>query len=268
MAICDDPKLTYLNNLGYSVLRYPRQGIAPLGIIAADCKKRDLMGTLDQIWKSSVAVPVPGPQLAAGNISGFRSSDLKISAGLDILANALNGMFGGSAPSVDVAYADAKSMQFQLGDVTTSGIDPFVIGDYITKGELASQNPFVRRYFTGQDGTRAYVISQVLLAKSLKVTAKRDDSTAVKVDVPAIQAAVGAKAGVTVSGSDSTEVTYSNPMPLVFGFQMFEVIYAGGRWDVRGVAPAAATAFSDESDADHDPVVADGELMEIGYTGF
>lgn len=70
--------------------------------------------------------------------------------------------------------------------------------------------------------------------------------------------------GVTVTGSDGTEVTYSNAVPLVFGFQMFEVIYTEGQWDVRGVAPAAATAFSDEGDADHNPVVADGELMEIG----
>lgn len=145
-----------------------------------------------------------------------------------------------------------------------------MIGDYITKGELATQNPFVRRYFTGQDGTRAFVISQVLLAKSLKVTAKRDNST-VKVDVPAIQAAIGAKAGVTVSGSDSTEVTYSNAVPLVFGFQIFEVIYARGQWEVRGVAPAAAIAFSDDettADPGHSPFVADSELMEIGYTGF
>src|SRR3954469_2363025 len=144
MAICVDPKLTYLNDLGYNVLRLPRQGIAPLGIIGVDGKSKAWLGTLDQIWKSAVPVPQVGAPQLAGAISGFRTSELKASIGLDILANALNGMFGGSAPSVTSAYSDAKTVQFQLGDVTAVGIDPFVIGNYIAQGELATQNPFVR----------------------------------------------------------------------------------------------------------------------------
>jgi hypothetical protein len=44
---------------------------------------------------------------------------------------------------------------------------------------------------------------QVLLAKSIKVVAKKDASTTVTVNVPAIQAALGAKVGVTAGGSDS-----------------------------------------------------------------
>jgi hypothetical protein len=30
MGICKDPRLTYLNDLGYDVIRLPRRGIAPL----------------------------------------------------------------------------------------------------------------------------------------------------------------------------------------------------------------------------------------------
>jgi hypothetical protein len=154
--------------------------------------------------------------------------------------------------------------------VTTSGIDPFVIGNYIAQGELASQNPFVRKYFGGEKGTQALVISQVLLAKSIKVVAKKDDSTAVNVNVPAIQAALGAKVGVTVGGSDSTEVTYQNSEPLVFGFQIFEIAFAGGQWTVRGVAPSGGTSFSDGDDTDLPgsdlPIVAPAELVEIDYT--
>ncbi len=272
MALCVDPKLTYLNELGYSVLRLPRQGIVPLGIIGIDGKSKAWLGTLDQIWKSAVSVPPVGAPQLSGAISGFRTSDLKLSAGLDILANALNGMFGGSAPSVNGAYSDAKSVQFQLGDVTTSGIDPFVIGNYIAKGELASQNPFVRKYF-GQKGTQALVISQVLMAKSIKVTAKKDNSTSVNVNVPAIQAALGAKVGVTVGGSDNTEVTYQNAEPLVFGFQLFEIAWVAGQWNVRGVAPSGATSFSDAdpeisgADTQDLPIVAPAELVEIDFAG-
>ncbi len=270
MAVCVDPKLTYLNDLGYNVLRLPREGIAPLGVIGADGTSKSWLGTLDQIWKSEITVPVAGPQQAAGAISGFCTSDLKLSAGLEILANALNGMFGGKAPDVSGEYHDAKSMQFELGNVTVSGIDPFVIGNYVAKGELAAQNPFVRRYFSGEKGTKALVISQVLLAKSVKVTGKKDASTTVNVNVPAIQAALSAKGGVTVSSSDSTSVTYENAVPLVFGFQVFEIAYTAGQWEFRGVKPSAAVSFSEYAEAASDsrpdlPIVNEAELVEIDF---
>ncbi len=264
MAVCVDPKLTYLNDLGYSVLRLPRQGIAPLGVIGVDGDSKNWLGTLDQIWKSELPVPVPAPQQAAAKITGFRTSELKLSAGLDILANALSGMFGGSAPSVSGAYSDAKSIQFELGDVTVSGIDPFVIGNYIAKGELASHNPFVQRYFGGAKGTQVLVVSQVLLAKSIKVSAKRDDNKSANVNVPAIQAALGAKVGVTVTGTENTEVTYENAVPLVFGFQVYAITYVGGKWNIQGVAPSGAVAFADEDTPDA-PIVVPAELVEIRF---
>jgi hypothetical protein len=266
MAICVDPKLTYLNDLGYSVLRLPSQILKPLSILGVEGKARpQLLGTLDEIWTSEVPAPLAGPQQAAATISGFRTSDLKLSAGLDILGNVLNGMFGGAAPSVSAAYNSAKSVQFELGEVTILGITPLAIGNYIAMGELAGGNPFVRRYFGGQKDTRAMVVSQVLMAKSIKVTAKQDAGTAVNVDVPAIQAALGAKVGVTTGSSSGTEVTYENAVPLVFGFQVFEISYANGQWAVSGVAPGAAVAFADEESPDTQNV-SRGELVEIDFS--
>jgi hypothetical protein len=57
MGLCKDPRLTYLNDEGYNVVRLPRKGITPLGIIGRDHKSKTWLGTLDQIWRSEVPVP-------------------------------------------------------------------------------------------------------------------------------------------------------------------------------------------------------------------
>jgi hypothetical protein len=266
MRPCKDPRLTYLNDQGYCVLRLPRKGIVPLGIIGRAGNTKNWLGTLDQIWKSEAPVPVVGAPQTVSNLAGGKTSDIDVTFGLDILANALNGMFGGSAPSLDTHYKDAKSVQFKLGDVTSVSIDPFIIGNYITKGELASQNPFVKKYFGGDKRADALVITEILQARAIGVVAKKDDNTAVGVNVPAIQSVLGAKVGVSASGSDSTEVTYQNPDPLTFGFKVFKISFADGAWTIEEVAPSEKVAFADNEDNGPRPVVMAGGLVEIGYS--
>ena len=144
MGACKDPRLTYLNDLGYNVVRLPRKGIVPLGVIGRDNKSKTWLGTLDQIWKTDLTVPVPGAPNEVGDLKGQKTSDLKLSLGLEILANALSGMFGSTAPSLDTEYKNAKSLQFVFKDVQSVAIDPFEIGNFLAKGELNS-NPVVKR---------------------------------------------------------------------------------------------------------------------------
>jgi len=266
MRPCKDPRLTYLNDQGYCVLRLPRKGIVPLGIIGRAGNTKNWLGTLDQIWKSEAPVPVAGTPQTVSNMAGGTTSDIDVSFGLDILANALNGMFGGSAPSLNTHYKDAKSVQFKLGEVTSISIDPFIIGNYITKGELASQNPFVKKYFGGAPRADALVITEILQARAISVVAKKDDNTAVGVNVPAIQSVLGAKVGVAVSGSDNSEVTYQNPDPLTFGFKVFKISFAGGEWTIDEVAPSEKVAFSADEEYTPRPVVMAGGLLEIDYS--
>ena len=148
MPVCNDPRITYLNEAGYNVVRLPRRGIVPLGVIGRDGKARNWLGTLDQIWSSPLAAPQPGPLQPVATLSGTRTSDIKLSLGLDILANALSGMFGATAPSLTDSYRNATSLQFAFKDVRSVGIDPFAIGEFLSRGEVRP-NPFVTRYFSG-----------------------------------------------------------------------------------------------------------------------
>ena len=62
MLRCHDPRLTYLNDLGYNVVRLPRKGINPLGVLGRDGKSLSYLGTLDQIWRVRTRLQSPAIQ--------------------------------------------------------------------------------------------------------------------------------------------------------------------------------------------------------------
>jgi hypothetical protein len=264
MGICKDPRLTYLNGEGYSVVRLPRKGILPLGVIGRDHGTKNWLGTLDQIWHSELPVPSVGAPQTVSGINGQRSSDIKLSLGLEILGNALSGMFGSLAPSLDLAYKEAKSVQFTFRDVVSLSIDPFVIGNYLAKGDLAGSNVFVKKFFGGQKDVDALVITEVLQSRSLGVIGKKSDATSVAVNVPQIQAALGAKVEVKVANADTMEVTYVGPELLTFGFKVFGIGMLNGEWQIHGVEADEGTAFAVGSSPD--PIVSEDELVDIDYS--
>jgi hypothetical protein len=240
---CKDPSLTYLNKYGYNVVKLPRTGIDPLLVLGRDTGLTSI-GTIGTVWKTPGPAPQPGPARPAASVEGQQTEKLDLSIGLKLLANAL-AAFGATTPSVDFAYRKAAKVQFNLVNVVSVSIDPFVVGEYLATGDLNLNNPFVQRYFD-DDASRAYIITEVLKSDSVSVTATDSSGTEVKVDVPAISGVVGASVSVSPSSEGSATITYKGSEAVTFGFKAFEIIYANGRWAVEGVGPAAAMAFAAE----------------------
>lgn len=241
MAGCKDPSLTFLNSAGYNVIRLPRVGIEPLDILGKD-KSVERLGRVDQMWASTSALPaVNGPNDASA-VNGRKSSEMKLSIGLKLLSTALGAM-GAAVPELSFAYSKAKHVTFAFTDVKTVGVDPLVVGTYLSAGDLSSNNPFVRHYFEDEDCS-AFIITEVLKSKSITVTSTGDSGVEVGVDVPAIQQAVGVKVGVTTASSANSTLTYSGNELLAFGFKCFGIAFVNGRWEVFSAKPSAALAFS------------------------
>jgi|HubBroStandDraft_2_1064218.scaffolds.fasta_scaffold00415_14 hypothetical protein len=258
MAFCSDPRLTYLNGLGYNVLKLPREGVDPLEVVGRDNDSLEDLGQISTIWSSKAAVPQVAPPAQAVDINGQRTSDLKVSIGLDILASILQGM-GIDAPKVTAEYNQAKSIQFTFTDVQVSRVPPLEVGSYLAQGDLDQQNPFAS-YF--QDHNKeAYVITEVLKSQSITVTAKGSSGTTLAVNLPNIQKVVGVNASIAASASDNASLTYKGQKLLTFGFKVFGIAYANGSWQIHGQAPAGNIAFSLPSEPG--PVLlSDGQLLE------
>ena len=242
MAICKDPSLTYLNGLGYNVVRLPRSGIAPLDVLGREDKRLERLGTLSQIWASPLPPPSIGPPRPAADINGKRTDNLRLSIGMKILEGILAGM-GATLPQLGFAYQRARSVQFTFSGVVTVSVDPFELGRHLAAGDLDGRNPFVVHYFD-DEGCEAFVITEVLRSSVFSLSAKDESGVELSVDVPAIQQVVGANVSVTADAAGSTDVTYKGSELLTFGFKAFAIDYVNGAWRVRGVAPGGGMAFA------------------------
>jgi hypothetical protein len=258
MALCNDPRLTYLNGLGYNVLKLPREGVDPLEVVGRDHDSLEDLGQISSIWNSKSAVPQVAPLAQAVDINGQKTSDLKISIGLDILASILQGM-GVDAPKVTAEYNQAKSIQFTFTEVQVARVPPLEVGNYLAQGDLVQQNPFAS-YFQDHD-KEAYVITEVLKSQSITVTAKGSAGNSLAVNLPNIQKVLGVSASITASNSDNATLTFKGQKVLTFGFKVFGIAYANGSWQIHGQAPAGNLAFSLPSEPA--PILlSDGQLLE------
>jgi len=254
---CKDPALTFLNRFGYNVVKLPRTGIEPLLVLGRD-KALEPIGTISTVWSAPNAPPVPWSPRAATSIEGQKSDKLDLSIGLKILSNAL-AAFGATTPSLEFAYTRARKVQFTFSNVQSVGIEPFTVGEYLASGDLNLKNPFVSRYFDGDD-TRTYIVTEVLKSDTVTVTATDSNEKAIAVDVPAISAVVGANVKIKTGGDSSATLSYQGPEAVTFGFKAFEIVYVNGRWSVKGVKPSGDLAFflDDEDRAEV------GELFNAG----
>jgi hypothetical protein len=243
MGICTDSRLTFLNNLGYNVVRLPREGIEPLQALGRDPRENTIenLGAISAIWKAESDPPVPDPPTDAPNINGQRTDDLKLSVGLDILAGVLSGM-GVPGPKLDLAYTKARSVQFEFVNVKVHRIEPLKVGEYLADGDLKLANPF-STFFTDPKKT-AFVITEVLKSDAIKVTAKGKGGVTVGVDVQNIQGVLGTKATVGAEAGADHTLTYQGTKMLTFGFKVFGIAFMEGEWRVFGVKPAKDLAFA------------------------
>ena len=187
-----DPSVTFLNRFGYNVVKLPRVGIEPMDIIGRD-ETTQWLGPLASVWKSTEAVPIPSPPRAAAPINGQKTDQLQVTFGLKILANAL-AAFGATVPALDATTAARARSSSRYTNVTSTVVAPLEAGNYLAAGTLNTANPVVTHYFTDED-PQAFLIVDVLKSDTITVTASDEHGDELALDVPAIQALVGAKVG-------------------------------------------------------------------------
>lgn len=239
MPICKDPSITFLNQFGYNVVKLPRAGIDPLDVVGRD-DTTQLLGPLSAVWKSTLPPPTPNPPQAAVNVNGQKTDKIDLKFGLKILENALKA-FGATVPSLGVAFNRARSVTFDFVNVTSTTVEPFDAGNYLAAGDLNTANPVVQHYFG--DDAEAFLIIDVLKSDSITVTATDENGADISLDVPAIQATVGASVTVSKSASSSSTITFKGPTPVTFGFAALEIDRVNNVWQVQGAKPSGALAF-------------------------
>ena len=69
MGVCKDPVTTELNKRGYNLVKLPRVGIDPMDVLGRENDSMEKLGSIDEVWTSSVPVPAIGPPAAVAGVT-------------------------------------------------------------------------------------------------------------------------------------------------------------------------------------------------------
>lgn len=249
-----DPTITYLKSYGYSTVLLPKADIKPLQIIIKEGSSYSRLGDLATVLNpgKTISIPVVRNDKPTANINGESSSNLSLSVGLTILGNIIGAM-GGSKLGLDIAYKNARFVQFEFQDVLEDRIEVAKLDQFLADGEINPNSRYVTQML---EADRVDVITAVIKSKKFKVLSKKSQDTSVNLDVPVIQTAVGGNVKVSAGSSSDSTLTYEGAVPLVFGFQAVRLFYDDGRYTtMRPEAPGGgglrATPKLEDDKRDH-----------------
>jgi hypothetical protein len=234
MALCRDNATNYLAQLGYSVVRIPRENISPLDLVGRD---RDQMrlGTLDQLLTNpGAALPTVTPDQVASHVSGQTSSKLRLGIGINVLGNVL-GALAGTQLAIGSAYQRARTIQFEFTDVFFDSVEPLAMGQYLRDADIDVGNPVLDRYVMGKG--QLFVLTETLRSASITVKAESSSGTELSLDVPVIKEIAAGKLELDTSKASSGVVTYGGDKPLTFGFKCFRIGIDDGALALSAAAP-------------------------------
>ncbi len=259
MGICKDPWKTYLNGLGFNVVRLPREGLNPLDLLGRQGGGTARVGTLDDIFDGSFELPPVRENQEAASFSGQQTEKLSLGLGLNLLGSIIGAM-GGQSLGLKAEYKKAKKVTFMFEQVLTDTAEAAEVGKSLATAELDAASPFVEEYILGNG--RLFVLTSTLKARRIRVTTEGSSGTTVDLEVPVIQQAVGAKVKVTANSEQSAAISYEGKRYLTFGFQLFELGLEGGQLRLF-MSPANSIALNQLGEISRSDLILDPQGLTV-----
>lgn len=226
---CSDPLLNYLKGLGYNTVLFPRADIHPLQIAEKDGKYLNQCGPLADIFIADKSAPLPliAPDIEApSKVTGRRTGALKIGFGLDLMQNILTAM-GLTSLNILTKYEQADTLTYTFHDVTADAVDTTKLDPFLGAARINRNSRHFRKLIESDE---AYVIVRTIKSKKFSVEAKKSDKTGLELSIPEIKGLLGGKIDVSGQATNSTNISYEGPTPLVFGFHAVQLVYENGKF--------------------------------------
>jgi hypothetical protein len=214
--MCKDNSLTFLNGIGYNVVRLPRVGIDPLLVLGGGKKNLTILGPLsDIVLSASVPLPTITTDQPAANINGLKSNQIDIDVGLKFLETILSAMGAGNA-KLKVAYKKVNKIEFQFENVLVDSVLPFSMAKYLQGAKPDMTHSMVDNF--DEEG-EAFLIMETIKSNALGTTAYDNHGVKVDLDIDAIQNIIGGAANVSVTKDETLKLSYRGTQSLRFGFK-------------------------------------------------
>jgi hypothetical protein len=269
MLMCKDPALSYLNSLGYNVIRHPRAAISPLYLMGRRSGVNEGLGPLPRLIKSDAATARPRPRVsqkeASAGIEGKTTGQLAVGVGLGILKGFLKGIGVEVDIDVDAQFGSAHKLQFSFSKVLVERVEPLDIGTFLSGARADLDNPVVRGYLQG--GGKLYVLHEVIKSAQISVlfdSSSREDLT---LKLPLLQKSVAGKATVGLKADKELALSFTGTEPLAFGFKCLQ-IWLGERdgqvvFETTPAAPGPRLHLGVPAQSGSGPLLIKDELVEL-----
>ncbi|HET7436860.1 MAG TPA: hypothetical protein VFN10_19280 [Thermoanaerobaculia bacterium] len=253
MPLCRDPLVTLLNSFNFNAVRVPRNDYRPGSVLVRSDGSVSLLGAFDEVF--SVASKEALPVTDAGAVAAFEGATSARYRGA-IAARLLAEWFGAGSPSAasSVSGADRISYQIQQTRLLSTTVSAVLrlLAD-------AAPSPALLQL----EGARLFVITEVLQAKGLVVSAGRGAAGTLALDASLVPG-TSARGTATVeldAGSASSgmlRLTFADYQTI--GFKAHEVEIADGDYRLspalkRGLSHMATTP------EEYEPIVFDAEPL-------
>lgn len=226
--LSNDPLLSLLRSLGYNVVRLPTSSIKPLQLFTRKNHQLYPIGPLEGVFVSRGHVSLPDimENQPAANISGKKSGELSPGLGLSVLGGIISA-FGGSTAGLDIKYKQAKSVSFQYEDVLVDSLAITQLDRFLTDADI---DPFSKCVGELLESDQVYVTTSTLKSKKFTIIPQASKGGSLNIKIPEIQGLVGSNVTITGKGDSSSIITFEGNVPLVFGFQVWQLFYYKGKY--------------------------------------
>jgi hypothetical protein len=219
-----DQSITFLKRFGYSVFRVPRLSAQPLELLHRNGKDLTRLGSVtDLIVGGSVPPPAVHRDDQPGvDIEGTESSKVNVNIGVNILGSFI-GALGGGNLGLQAGFNRAKSVTFKYAAVREDSIDVLLLEQFIRAGEINQHVPSgtIEKLIDDE----VFAITSILKTNKISVSAQGEAGTAVQLDVPVIQQAVGANIKIGSEGTITSNVTFEGAIAIPFAFQAVQLVF-------------------------------------------
>ena len=259
--LCKDSSTDYLKNLGYNVVRHPRSGITPFGVIGRMGKAVNYLGHIQYLLADPPDSFPAINSVPAADVNGKNSDALKLGVGLNILGNIIGAMGGNLG--VTTSYTDAERIQFKFVDVMEDSLPLLQFGSTIKDSTVDIDHPIIEPYI--EDG-ELLMISSIIKSNKIKVEYQKDNGVGAKVEVPVIQDIVGGNVEVETSSGSTSSVTFTGKAQLAFGFRAYRIGLDkdDGTITLKPTKPGAGFLAADIDESSFEPsLLTDDGLLDM-----
>ncbi len=257
---CTDRSMRVLAKLGYNVVRHPSANFRPLLLIGKQGGEFLQLGSLHHLVTHPPGVlPAVTANEPGSGIQGQSSDKLDLGIGANVLGNIIGAMGGNLG--VNVTYTNARTIEFKYTDVTLDSVVPLEVGNYLKDCQVDASNLILQEYVLGNG--ELYVVTKVARSKKFSVSYETKSGIGAKVDVPALQALVGANVKAGADAQSAWVVSFEGATPLGFAFQCLQVGVVDGVLSLTSVKAGAVTAAAGKDLTATPPTLNPAGLLEV-----